>query len=233
MEETVSTSEREKSSLQLIIFDMDGLLIDSEPLWLLSRKEILQQFRQVYTPEDKKKVMGTDYEVGVQMLIDEYNLPITVGEFSEMEVKILDNLFEKKLRFMPGAKEFLDRVDAVGIPKAIATSSNRHRLNLTNRVLGLDDFDASVTGEEIKKGKPEPNIYLAAAEKLGIEPDNCLALEDAPGGVKAAKAAGMVTVAVLDTRYSTADDFKGDAEPDLLVNSLEELDIDQLKGLFK
>ena len=96
MEETVSTSEREKSSLQLIIFDMDGLLIDSEPLWLLSRKEILQQFRQVYTPEDKKKVMGTDYEVGVQMLIDEYNLPITVGEFSEMEVKILDNLFEKK-----------------------------------------------------------------------------------------------------------------------------------------
>lgn len=217
--------------LKGVIFDLDGLLVDSEGLWTEGRNIILSKYEVSYTPEDKKQTMGGDYHRGLRYVINHYNLPLTVEEFEARERKILDKLESEKLKLMPGAQEILQELDRNKIRRAIATSAHRDRLEFVKRNVDLDWFDAEVTGEEIEKGKPAPDIFLKVAEKLGIEAKNSVVLEDSKFGIKGAKAAGMKAVAVVDTRFSDASDFTGEYKPDLIVNSLKELSVEKLRSL--
>lgn len=221
------------SQIKAVIFDLDGLLIDSEPLWSEGRNVVLREFGVSYSLEDKKKTMGGDYHKGLEYVIDRYDLPLTVDEFKKRERKILDRLELEKLKLMPGVQEFLKRLDQNKIPRAIATSAFRERLEFVKNILYLWGFVAEVTGEEIENGKPAPDIFLKVAEKLDVEPRSCVVLEDSKFGIKGAKAAGMKAVAVIDKRFSDADDFTGGYKPDLIVSSLTMLSIKKLESLFK
>ena len=221
------------SSIKAVIFDLDGLLIDSEPLWTEGRNIILREFGVSYSLEDKKKTMGGDYHKGLEYVIDRYSLPLTVKEFEKRERRILDELELKKLKFMPSAQEFLKLIDKAKVLRAIATSAFRPRLEFVKNILNLSGFAAEVTGEEIENGKPAPDIFLKVAEKLSVGPKDSVVLEDSKYGVKGAKAAVMKAVAVVDKRFSDDADFTGEYKPDLIVHSLKELSVEGLRQLFK
>lgn len=226
--EAKENKEQEKPPIKAVIFDLDGVLIDSEPLWSEGRKQVLSQYGAVYLPEDKKVTLGRDYRTGVAYIIERYNLPLTVDEYADAEKQILDKLYEEQLKLMPGVCELLDKLDQVQIPKAIATSSSRRRLNLVMKLVELKNFDATVCGDEVRNGKPAPDIFLKAARRLGVEPNVCVVLEDSPFGVVAARAAGMKSVAVYDPRFSSEEDFRGQSKPDFLLDSLDKLDFQKL-----
>ena len=221
------------SHLKAVIFDMDGLLIDSEPLWSEARTKILGEFGKVYSKKDKKLVMGRRYSWVVNLIVRTYKLPISNTEFATKEQAYLDALFVEKLTFMPGAKVIVDNVRQAGLKTAVATSSPRVRLVSASKKLKLKDFDAKVTGDEIVEGKPNPEIFLTTAKKLEVAPKSCVVLEDSKYGIRAANAAGMKSVCVMDSRFSQSSDFEGQYKPDLFVNSLKALSVDKLKKLFK
>lgn len=221
------------SKLQAIIFDLDGLLVDSEPLWYESRKIILDNYGINYTIEEKKKVMAGDYFAGLRTIIKDYGLLITEEEFAEEEKRLLFELYPKKLKYMPGAKRLLKEISGSNLPRAIATSSFRLRFDLTDKIVGLKGFEVVVTGEQIKNGKPAPDIYLAAAKRLKVDPKSCVVLEDAPFGAQAGISAGMKTVVVFDKRFTNKSDFTWESRPDLIVSSLKELSVGKLKELFE
>lgn len=224
--------ESEKQPIKAVIFDLDGLVVDSEPLWTEARNKLLSQFDARVTAEDKLKTMGGGYREGIDYFINKYDLPMTFEEFSKQEQDILDRLYSKKLKFKPGAAELIQKLKESNIVIAIATSVPRKRLEFALKRLSLGGFDVMITGDDIKKGKPDPEIFLKAAEKLGVDPKECVVLEDSPFGVAAARAANMKAVAVYDDRYISEEEFLRRSEPDLIVNSLVKLDIQKLASLF-
>lgn len=218
--------------IKAVIFDFDGLLVDSEPLWSEARNSILKDFDVQITHQDKAKTMGGGYREGINYLIDKYNLPFTFEEFSHREQVILDELYEKKLAYKPGAAELVKKLRNAHVVTAIATSVPKERLEFALKKLSFDGFDAIVTGDDIKKGKPDPEIFIKTGEKLGVDPKSCVVLEDSPLGVAAAKAANMRAIAVYDVRYISKKEFLNRAKPDLIVHSLKELTLRKLKDLF-
>jgi len=218
--------------LKAIIFDLDGVLVDSEVLWSEGRNKMMKPFGQKYSLEDKKSTMGGDYRAGIRLIIKRYNLPLTVAEFIIKEKKIMDEMYRKKLKLMNGVKKLIQEIDNFGIDRAIATSSSRQRLELAKSVVGLRGFNAEVTGDEINNGKPAPDIFLKAADKLKIEYANCVVLEDSRYGIKGAKAAGMKAVAVFDDRFMDERVYTGQYKADLIVDSMIKLKVSVLEGLF-
>jgi len=232
-EELKLKTEVEKPPIKAVIFDLDGLLVDSEPLWTEARNKVLGEFGVGYDEEDKRLLMGRDYRVGLEYLINRYKLVVSVHDLAIKEQKILEGLFKKKLKLMPGAKELINEVDNSELKKAIATSSPRSRLESALNKLNLKGFSVIVTGDDIVHGKPDPEIFLKAAQKLWVDPASCLVLEDSPYGIEAANKAGMKSVAVVDSRFSSIKSFEGVSKPDLIVNSLGHLTVDELEGLFE
>lgn len=221
------------NKIKAVIFDLDGLLIDSEQLWTDARNIVLKPFNVLITADIKKKVIGRDYETGLKYVIDYFKIPITVDQFAEKEAKVLDEIYKKKLTFMPGAEELIGEINRNEIKMAVTTGSNRKRLDLVKNILGLDGFVAEVTGDEIEKGKPAPDMFIKTCEKLMIKANSCVVVEDSPFGIMAARAAQMKSVAVYDSRFTTEEDFQGKSKPDLIVDSLDKLNISELEGLFK
>lgn len=230
-EEDKAKTEVEKPPIKAVIFDFDGLLVDSEPLWSEARNSILEQFGFKLKPEDKAKTMGGGYREGVDYFINEYGLPLTFEEFAREEQLILDELYEKKLTNKPGAVELVKNLRVDGILVAIATSAPRKRLEFALKKLSLNGFDTLVTGDDIENGKPDPEIFLKTAEKLGIDPQTCIVLEDSPLGVAAAKAANMRAIAVYDSRYISEQEFLSRANPDLIVDSLSKLNLERMREI--
>lgn len=220
------------SQFKAVIFDLDGLLIDSEALWTEARNTAIKPFGASITAEFKKNIMGRDYEDGLQYIIDHFNLALTIDEFEKEEKAALEKIYQKRLKFMPGAEELLQEIGKTEIKKAITTGSDRRLLNLVKKVLQIGQFDVEITNDQIENGKPAPDIFLKAAENLSVGFQNCLVLEDSKFGIKGAKAAGMRAVAVVDKRFSNDADFTGEYEPDLIVYSLKDLNVDKLKRLF-
>lgn len=230
-EEGKAKKEAERPPIKAVIFDFDGLLVDSEPLWSEARNSILENFGFKLKPEDKAKTMGGGYREGVDYFINEYELPLTFEEFAKKEQLILDELYENKLTYKLGAVELIKKLKAGGILVAIATSAPRKRLEFALEKLSLDGFDALVTGDDIENGKPDPKIFLKTAEKLGIDPKTCVVLEDSPLGIAAAKAANMRAIAVYDSRYISEQEFLRRANPDLIVDSLTKLDLERMREI--
>lgn len=229
--EAIENKEQEKPPVKAVIFDLDGLLIDSEPLWSEARNSILGEFGAELTAEDKAQTMGIGYREGLNYFIDRYNLPLTFEEFAQREQIILDKLYESKLAYKPGAAELIEKLKGTDILTAVATSAPRRRLEFALRKLSLDGFNALVTGDDIEKGKPDPEIFLKTAEKLDVDPKSCVVLEDSPFGIVAAKAANMYAVAVYDTRYMSKGEFLRRANPDLIVDSLSKLNLQKLQDV--
>lgn len=225
-------NEQEKPPIGAVIFDLDGLLIDSEPLWSEARNQIFSRYGLKYTLSDKRETMGGDYKGGVSHFIKKYRLPLSAKNFIKQEYSILNELYSQKLRLMPGAAKLLQKIDEFGLLRAIASSGPKNRVDFAIKLLNISGFSVVTTGDDVVNGKPDPELFLKTSKSLGVPASTCVVLEDARLGIIAARAAAMYSVAVIDKRFSKIDDFKGEAKPDLLVETLEDLTVNRLLELM-
>ncbi len=204
-----------------VIFDLDGTLLDTEPLYSQATQKLLDPYGHTYSLELKKKVMGGDSRRGAQMTIDEYDLPMSVNEYlADREVYLLE-LFPASPE-MPGASELLTAFRSLHLPIGLATSSHQHLCDIKLKNKSWKSaFTSIVCGDDasVINGKPEPDIFLACAALMGLPAENCIAFEDSPTGIKAARAAGMHVVAV-NSPYVELKDL---GEADMVIDSFYEI----------
>ncbi len=197
------------SVIRAVCFDLDGTMFNTEDMYWDVGQQLLAPHGKTVTRELLDQMMGRPSRVALQIMIDWHGLQVTVPQLQEQTKQIFTTLLGERLAPMPGLMELLAALEAAAIPKAIATSSGRSYLN---DVLGRFDlserFAFALTGDDVQDGKPHPEIYLAAAERLGIPPATMMVLEDSENGCKAAIAAGAFTIAVPGD-HSRAHNFAG------------------------
>lgn len=192
--------------LRAIVFDMDGLMVDTEPLSRRAWEHVLRPFGVLLTDVVYGRMIGRRSGEAVKLLLDAYHLPLTAEEIMNRKTAVLDELLVDELPIMPGLMALQAQISWRGIPWAVATSSpRRHAENLLRRLGLLNDCRALVGGDDVVNGKPAPDIYLLAAQRLGVLAKQCLALEDSLPGCQAATQAGMVTVVVPNGQTKTAE----------------------------
>ncbi|NIP55697.1 MAG: HAD-IA family hydrolase, partial [Phycisphaerae bacterium] len=182
---------REQATLEAVLFDMDGVIIDSEPLWSKAEQQLLARRNLRYSSQLKTVMMGLDSSEAVGFLIKHYDLKESVSDVVAERNQLVADLFRQFLRPMPHALQLVRSVQAAQIKTGLVTSSPQELVDLALSRLNITElFDLILSGDQVARGKPSPDIYLSAAGKLGVDPENCLVIEDAPHGVAAAKAAG-------------------------------------------
>lgn len=181
------------------IFDMDGLLLDTERLYQESWVVMAREFGQTPDPLFPSAVSGTSGE-GMREVIRRHYPAVDPGAFQAGCLARVDGILDEEgPPLKPGAREILEYCRARGIKTAAASSSGRARILANFRRAGLEGlFDAVVSGQEVERGKPEPDIFLLAASKIGCPPEDCCVFEDSVNGVRAGMAAGCTTVMVPD-----------------------------------
>lgn len=188
-----------------VIFDMDGVIIDSEPLQLQSFNTVLGRFGiTVSMDEFKKKYMGLrDLQICEKILHD-HKLPLTTAEFvKEKRAVYITLLQDGRIKPIPGAVEAIEAIKEQGLPLAIASSSCKEEIDAVTTKFDVKRYFSSIiSSHELSNGKPSPDVYLKAAEGLGVQPKSCAAIEDTATGVKSAKAAGMFCIAITTTHMA-------------------------------
>jgi len=212
------------SMLSAVIFDLDGVLADSEPWWNEIDAKLLAEYGVRYRGEYHQNVVGVSYRLAVEFYKKAYGLSLSTEEMMRRRGEIATEFFANRVGLFPNVEEVLEELRHMKLHLAVATSSvsasarpflDRHQLT------GF--FKVIVTGEEVEHGKPAPDIYLCAADKLGIPADKCLVVEDALPGVAAAKAAKMRVAAIPDRRFVDPAEYQKTA--DYVLNNTKELPV--------
>ena len=192
--------------IKAVLFDLDGLMVDSEPHSLASWEAVLQARGVTLDQLTIDSILGLRIDATARTLIDRYHLPDTVQELSSAKTDYQIAHLAGNVKPMPGLLELLDEIDRRGLQKAVASSGIRRYVEAVLRSNGLlDRFAVVITGDQVTHGKPAPDVFLAAAGALNVGPQDCLVLEDAPAGVQAAKAAGMMCIGVPDHSVAQLD----------------------------
>ncbi len=213
--------------LSALIFDMDGVLVDSEPLHLLSMQMFLSRFKIDYQEEDNREFLGRKDLVIAQTLIDRFSLTMTAREFVDCKEELLSSLLEERAQARPGVYEILAEAKEAKIPMAVASSATMATIQLVMRRLNIGSyFSKFCSGEEVVNSKPAPDIFLLAAERLGVAADKCVVIEDTINGLKGAKAAGMYGISVPCAATAHQDH----SIADLQLASLSEIQLPSLFG---
>ncbi|MBD1996639.1 HAD-IA family hydrolase [Leptolyngbya sp. FACHB-541] len=209
-----------------LIYDLDGLLLNTEFIHAQVNQTIAARYDKTLDASVRTKVMGRKAEDSAQIIIDMLALPLTVQEYIEQKAAIIYDLYPLSCP-MPGAMELTQHFYQAGIPQAIASSSSQRPFaaKITHHQEWIQQFHCIVLGDdpEVKQGKPAPDIFLVAAQRLGVHPEHCLVFEDSLAGVIAAKQAGMTVVAVPDPIM----DKSLFQEADKVLSSLNEFDPQQ------
>lgn len=189
------------SKIGAVIFDMDGVLVDSEPLINQAAIAMFRERGLTVKPEDFLPFVGTGEERYVGGVAEAYGLSIDPVEAKNRTYEIYLDLVPGQLEAFPGAVELVHGCREAGLRVAVASSADKIKVavNLQKIGLPLEFWDTVTTGEQVTRKKPAPDIFLEAARALGIEPSNCVVVEDAVNGIRAAKAANMRCVAVAQT----------------------------------
>jgi HAD superfamily hydrolase (TIGR01509 family) len=184
-----------------IIFDMDGVLTDSEPLINAAAIAMFRELRVVVAPEDFHPFVGTGENRYLGGVAERYGIVLDIEVAKRRTYEIYLAMVPERLHAFPGAVALVRRCQGAGYQVAVASSADRIKIeaNLEKIELPPSCWDAVVSAEDVVHKKPAPDIFLAAARKLGVAPDECVVVEDAPNGIRAAKAAGMRCVAVAQS----------------------------------
>jgi HAD superfamily hydrolase (TIGR01509 family) len=183
--------------LEAVLFDMDGVIIDSEPLWSEAERQLLARRNLTYSEQLKPLLMGLDSREAVRILKKHYDLGESVEELVDERNQLVSELIQQHGQAIPYALELIQQVRNGGVKTVVASSSPYALVELVVVKLGIGPLlDLVLSGDEVSRGKPAPDIYEIAAKTLGVAPECCLIVEDAPNGVRAAKAAGMRCVAI-------------------------------------
>ncbi len=208
--------------LRAVIFDLDGILADSEPWWNEIDSKLLAEYGVIYRGEYHREVLGVSYRLAVEFYKKAFGLSASIEELMRRRGEIATEFFANRVGLFPSTKRTLERLRDMKVRLAIATSSVSASARPFLDRHGLTPFfDGIVTGDEIERGKPDPDIYLRAAKKLGIRADACLVIEDALSGITAGKAAGMRVAAIPDRRFVDARDYEKEA--DYVLGNLSEI----------
>jgi HAD superfamily hydrolase (TIGR01509 family) len=206
---------------EAVLFDQDGVLVDSEGAWDAARRAVVAENGGRWRDEATRAMMGMSAPEWSRYLRDELGVRLEPSEISDQVVARLLAEYAKDLPVVPGAVEAVRRV-AARWPVGLASSANREVIDAVLAASGLDGvFGATVSGEEVARGKPAPDIYVEAARRLGVDPARSAAVEDSTNGLRSAAAAGMLVVALPNREFPPAPEAVGLAA--VVLDSLDEL----------
>jgi HAD superfamily hydrolase (TIGR01509 family) len=189
-----------------VIFDLDGVLVDSEQRWNGAKEALVRETGGRWRDEAPRMMMGMSSPEWSAYLRDELEVPMEAAEINREVVRRMEDGYRAGLPLLPGAGEAV-RALAARWPLGLASSANRELIDLVLELAGFGDaFGVTVSSEEVERGKPAPDVYLAAARGLGVDPARCVAIEDSSSGLRAAAAAGMAVIAVPNPHYPPAPD---------------------------
>ena len=207
--------------IEAVVFDLDGVLLDSEQVWDEVREELVKERGGRWHDRAQTEMMGMSSIEWSRYMHDELGVPDPPQEISADVVRRLEEVYRKRLPLIDGAHEAVERL-AARWPLGLASSSNREVIDLVLDLSGLARFfRVTVSSEEVPRGKPEPDVYLEAARRLGVPPERCAAVEDSHNGIRSAKAAGMRVIAIPNQHYPPGEEALTLA--DVTLNSLAEL----------
>lgn len=182
-----------------IIFDLDGTMVDSMWMWRGIDQEFMQAHHLIFTDQLEREIEGMSFRETAEYFVRTFPLTETADELMEIWVRMAMDKYMHEVPVKPGLLFFLQEMKQRGIRMGIATSNARELLDAAANAHGLYDYvEAVLTANEVKRGKPAPDVFLAVAEKLGLAPQECLVFEDIPQGIRAGLAAGMRVCAVAD-----------------------------------
>ncbi|MBD3261131.1 MAG: HAD-IA family hydrolase [Candidatus Altiarchaeales archaeon] len=203
------------------LFDLDGVLVDSEDYSRKASDRVLAEVGITLTEAEKKNVFGRRTLENYERYIKSRELDLDANKLLDQKNRLFAELISGKLKLLPGVTELFALLDETGIKKALVSSSPLVRVNATLEEVGLlMEFDVIVSGDCCSRGKPDPAPFLFASEKIGAEPGECVVVEDAQVGVEAALAAGMRVIAV-DSPSTHGQDL---SQADIHLNSLKQID---------
>lgn len=207
--------------IEAVVFDLDGVLLDSEQIWDEVREQLARERGGRWHDNAQRAMMGMSSTEWSQYMHDEIGLPESPEEISAEVVRRLEERYRQHLPLLGGAVDAVERL-AARWPLGIASSSNREVIDLVLELSGLAPFfKATVSSEEVARGKPAPDVYLEAARRLGVAAERSAAIEDSENGIRAAKAAGMRVVAIPNPHFPP--DPEALEQADVTLGSLAEL----------
>jgi HAD superfamily hydrolase (TIGR01509 family) len=207
--------------IEAIVFDLDGVLVDSEHVWDEARLSLAEERGGRWTDNASRDMMGMSSLEWSRYMRDEIGIDEEPEKISAEVVRRLERIYRDELPLMDGAVEAVERLAAYW-PLGLASSSNRELIDLVLQLSGLERlFAATVSSEEVARGKPAPDVYLETARRLDVAPEQCAAVEDSENGILAAKAAGMRVLATPNPQYPPHDEAL--AVADEVLGSLVEL----------
>ncbi len=184
--------------MQGVLFDMDGVLIDSEKYIQEAAMQMFKEKGLTVNPEDFKQFVGKGENRYIGGVAEKYNFDIDIEEVKARTYALYEQISKNKLNSLPGVYNFIEKCRQKGLKIAVATSADEIKMNINLRAIGLNNlFDATVNGLEVEHKKPYPDIYIHAARLLDVVPSECLVVEDAVSGVQAGKRAGAKVLALL------------------------------------
>ena len=216
-------------SIAAVIFDLDGVLVDSEPVWAEVRRGLALEHGGRWPPEAQQAMMGMSSTEWSAYMHDQLGVELSPERISEEVVSRVKQRYRERLPLLPGTTETVSAL-ARRWPLGLASSANRPVIELFLELSGLADrFAAAVSSEEVPRGKPAPDVYLEAARRLAVEPAECVAVEDSSNGIRSAAAAGMTVIAVPNHDFPPAAEAL--ALADLVVDSLTQMTADLVERL--
>jgi HAD superfamily hydrolase (TIGR01509 family) len=218
-------------AIDAVVFDLDGVLIDSEAVWDEARRAVVAQTGGQWRDHATTDMMGMSAPEWSRYLRDELSVPLEPGEISDRVVATVLERYRSELPLLPGALDAVKRL-AARWPLGLASSANRPVIDAVLETAGVTTcFAATVSSEEVAHGKPSPDVYLAAAGRLGVDPALAAAVEDSSNGLRSAAAACMAVIAVPNQRFPPETDALDLA--DLVIGSLDELTVRVVEGLSR
>jgi HAD superfamily hydrolase (TIGR01509 family) len=214
-------AESPRRPVAAVVFDMDGLLIDTEPIWEAARERIAREHGGAWPADAQARMMGMSTPEWTQWMHDALGVQRSPTEVRDEVVALIESGYREHVPLMRGAREAVARIGARW-PLAVASSSPRRLLEVVLSETGLDrQIGVLVSSEEVERGKPAPDVWLEAVRRLEVDPGRGVAIEDSTAGIRSAHAAGLAVVAVPDPKFPPAAEELGLAAA--VLESLEEL----------
>lgn len=213
-------------ALRAVLFDMDGLLVDSEPVWSVAEAEIMDWLGGPWNLEVKARCVGRRIDESCRILVEVAGSDVAPEEVERRLIARMCGLFRADLPLLPGALELVDAVRAAGVATALVSSSYRALIGAALESIGAHRFDVTLGGDEVVRGKPDPEPYATAATTLGVHPADCVVLEDSLAGAQSGEAAGCQVVVVPNVVAVPP------APRRAVVPSLTDVTVDRLRALL-
>jgi HAD superfamily hydrolase (TIGR01509 family) len=207
--------------IEAVVFDLDGVLVQSEELWDGARRELAEDHGIEWPEGATDAMMGMSSKEWSRYMHDEVGVPDEPEEINRKVLAWVERRYRDELPWIPGAQEAVRRIGR-HFPLGLATSSNREIIDIVVEVGGLGDLlQVTVSSEEVERGKPAPDVYLEATKRMRVDPRRTAAVEDSSNGLLAAQAAGMRVIAIPNDAHPPAE--KGLAAADVVLDSIEDL----------